>query len=111
MGAAELAQTAKQWEHGLGDRNDLGDIDGMLFVFPHKHVPIFWMKNMHFPIDMIWLSNGQVIDITHNAPVETSDKLPTYSPKSPINMVLETRAGWAEENGVTVGDQLIISDN
>lgn len=106
----ELAQTPKQWEHGLGDRNDIGSTDGMLFVFPTKHIPIFWMKDMHFAIDIIWINDGQVVDITHNAPVESSDKLPTYSPKSPVNMVLETRALWAEENNVAIGDSLVIDN-
>ena len=102
----ELAQTAKQWEHGLSNRSDLGDVDGMLFIFPRYHIPIFWMKDMQFPIDIIWISDGRVVDITHNAQVELSDKLPTYSPRVPINMVLETTAGWAEENNITVGDLL-----
>ena len=56
---------------------------------------------------MIW-QRRQSRDITPNAPVEASDKLPTYSPRVPVNMVLETRAGWAQENGITVGDQLVL---
>jgi uncharacterized membrane protein (UPF0127 family) len=104
----ELAQNTKQWEKGLSGRTDLGELDGMIFIFPHYHIPIFWMKDMHFPIDMIWISNGQVVDITHSAPVEASDKLPTYSPKVPVNMVLETRAGWAIENNIQIGDQLTL---
>lgn len=106
----ELAQTSKQWEKGLSDRSDMGEVDGMLFIFSQYHVPIFWMKDMHFPIDMIWISGGKVVDISLNAKLETGDKLPTYSPRVPVNMVLETRAGWVEENGVTIGDELIISD-
>lgn len=105
----ELAQTPKQWEKGLSDRTDLGFLDGMIFVFPHFHVPIFWMKDMQFPIDMIWIAGNKVVDITPNVPVETSDKLPTYSPRAPIDKVLETRAGWAEENKITVGSILEIS--
>lgn len=106
----EMAQTPKQWEKGLSDRTDLGNLDGMLFVFPQNHIPIFWMKNMHFAIDIIWIENGKVIDITTNAPVETADKLPTYSPRAPVNLVLETRAGWVADNNITIGDQLTLSD-
>lgn len=106
----ETNQTPKQWEKGLSGRSNLDNIDGMLFIFPQYHIPLFWMKDMRFPIDIIWISNGKVVDITANAPVETSDKLPTYSPRVPINMVLETRAGWAAENNITVGDQLTIND-
>jgi hypothetical protein len=106
----EMAQTKAQWEKGLSDRTDLGELDGMLFVFPQFHIPIFWMKDMHFPIDMIWISSGKVVDITPSTPVELTDKLPTYSPRVPVNMILETRAGWAEENGITIGDTLTIND-
>ncbi len=106
----EMAETPKQWEHGLSDRESLGDMEGMLFIFPQYHIPVFWMKDMHFPIDIIWISNYKVVDITASAPVETTSKLPTYSPRSPVNMVLEVPSGWAQENGITVGDQLFIND-
>ncbi len=104
----ELAETPKQWEKGLSDRTVMGNIDGMLFIFPQKHVPVFWMKNMHFAIDMIWINDGTVVDITQSAPPPSTGKLPTYSPIKPVNMVLETRAGWAAENGIAVGDKLTI---
>ena len=106
----EVATTKKQWEQGLSDRTDLGDVDGMLFTFPQYHIPIFWMKDMHFPIDMIWISNGEVVEIHHSVPLETSDKLPTYSPSVPVNMVLETKAGWAKESGIKIGDILTTSN-
>lgn len=106
----ELAQNKTQWEKGLSDRTDLGDLDGMVFLFPQYHIPIFWMKDMHFPIDIIWLAGGTVVDITRNAPVETSDKLPTYSPKVPVNMVFEVRAGWTAQNNISVGDTLVIEN-
>jgi uncharacterized membrane protein (UPF0127 family) len=104
----ETAQTPKQWEKGLSDRKEMGSVDGMLFIFPQYHIPIFWMKDMHFPIDMIWIADGIVADIIPNVQPETGDKLPTYSPKVPVDMILETPAGWAEEKGITIGDELII---
>lgn len=104
----EVARTPKQWEHGLSDRADLGALDGMLFIFPQAHVPLFWMKNMQFPLDIIWVSGGKVVDITNSVPVSESDQLPTYSPTVPVDTVLETRAGWAEENGIVIGDLLTL---
>lgn len=106
----ENAQTPKQWEKGLGGRDGLSGIDGMLFSFPHYHVPVFWMKDMRFPIDIIWLSDGVIVDITRSAPVATGDKLPTYSPRTPINMVLEVNAGWTEANSINIGDTLLLND-
>lgn len=108
--AVELAQTPKQWEHGLSDRDGLDNSDGMLFIFPQYHVPVFWMKDMRFPIDIIWISGNKVVDITPSAPVETSDTLPTYSPHSAVNMVLETAAGWAKDHDIAIGDTLVIEN-
>jgi len=104
----ELAQTPKQWETGLSNRTNLGDLDGMLFIFNHHHIPVFWMKNMQFPIDIIWLSDGRVVDITPSVPVSSADKLLTYSPREPINMVLETVAGWAATHDIVIGDMLYL---
>ncbi|PIR99220.1 hypothetical protein COT87_00595 [Candidatus Collierbacteria bacterium CG10_big_fil_rev_8_21_14_0_10_44_9] len=106
----ELAKNSSQWEKGLSNRADLGDTDGMLFVFPQYHIPVFWMKDMKFPLDIIWIASGKVVDITYDVKVETVDKLPTYSPLVPVNMILETRAGWAAENNIVLGDQLVLSD-
>ena len=104
----ELAQNASQWERGLSTRQTLGELDGMLFIFPRLHIPVFWMKDMHFPIDIIWIKDNLVVDITPSVQLEASNQLPTYSPHSPINMVLETRAGWAKENNLSIGDTLNI---
>jgi uncharacterized membrane protein (UPF0127 family) len=106
----ELAQNPSQWEHGLSGRTSLEEGSGMLFLFPQYHVPIFWMKDMQFDLDMIWLAGGKVVDITVNIPKPVSDKLPTYSPHQAVNMVLEVPAGWSAKNNITVGDQLIISN-
>lgn len=102
----ELAQNPKQWEAGLSDRSSLGSLDGMLFIFPNPHIPLFWMKDMNFSLDLIWLRDNVVVDITPSVPVTNSGNLPTYSPRVPIDMVLETKAGWAAERQLQLGDQL-----
>ena len=104
----ELAETPSQWERGLSGRSNLEEGSGMLFIFPQYHVPIFWMKDMQFGLDMIWLSGGKVVDITVDAPKPVGDKLPTYSPRQAVNMVLEVPAGWSAKNNITLGDQLTI---
>ena len=109
--SVRVADDNNERKIGLSQTISLPDSEGMLFVFDQENqIPIFWMKDMAFPIDMIWISDYKVVDITASAPVETTSKLPTYSPRSLVNMVLEVPAGWAQENGITVGDQLVISD-
>lgn len=104
----ELAQTPKDWEKGLSNRASLDQIDGMLFVFPYAHIPVFWMKDMNFPLDMIWVSDSIIVDITPDVPLSPTDKLPTYSPQSPVNKVLEVPAGWSAANNIKIGDTLTL---
>jgi len=104
----ELAQTPPQWEKGLSNRANLLDGFGMLFIFPQPHVPLFWMKDVNFPLDMIWLTNNRVVDLSLNVPVNKSSTPPTLSPKVPVDMVLEVPAGWVEKNGIKLNDELIL---
>jgi len=104
----EQAETPKQWEKGLSSRSSLDGIDGMLFKFPRYHVPVFWMKDTLIPLDILWIKNGEIVEITPNVPIPTTDKLPTYSPQSSVDMVLELPAGFCETNNIQIGSTLQI---
>lgn len=107
---AEVVTTPKGWEQGLSGREGLGNYSGMLFDFPTFHNPVFWMKNMKFPIDIIWLSDSTIVDITKNVPVpDNPTNLPTYSPKVKVNRVLELPANWVDSHGVSIQDQITIT--
>ena len=100
----ELAQDASQQARGLSGRLNLAENRGMLFVMANKSRPSFWMKDMFFPLDIIWISNDKVVDITNNAPIVTDDYYITYAPKEPVDYVLEINAGLAEKYGIKIGD-------
>lgn len=100
----EISDTAKLWEQGLSDHPPLKIGQGMLFTFPRPHMPTFWMKDVDFPIDIIWIKDGVVIDITPDVPAQDGPDLPTYSPIDMINMVLETPAGYSKSHDLQVGD-------
>jgi len=102
--ARELAELAK----GLGGREKLDENHGMLFVFETPGEPAFWMKDMKFPIDIIWIMGDEVVDIAPNLPVVAAEFLSTYTPKDPANYVLEVNAGFVEEHGIKVGDTVDI---
>lgn len=99
-----LAKTPKQWYRGLGQRESLGEYDGMLFLFPFYEQHTLVMRDMEFPIDMVWLSAGKVVDIAPNVPVFPQDKL--YVPRVENNAVLELPAGWAKAHNLQIGDTL-----
>ena len=77
----------------------------MLFVFDKPDTYGFWMKDMHFSIDMIWLDeNFRVVTVASDVPANSYPK--TYHPTDKSLYVLETNAGYAEKNNIKVGDIL-----
>ncbi len=105
----ELAKTAASTTQGLSGRTSIGS-DGLLFIMPSLGYHRFWMKEMLFPIDIVWFANNTVIDISPNLPPppegQRLEELPTYSPNQPADMVLELPAGQAEQWQIQVGDRL-----
>jgi uncharacterized membrane protein (UPF0127 family) len=102
----ELANTPASRQKGLGDRASLGVDQGMLFVFDQKQVrPNFWMKDMKFSIDIIWISNDKVVQID-KAPAEPGvpdSGLKVYIPAQAVDYVLEVNSGFSTSNNITVG--------
>ncbi len=109
----EVATTSAEIVRGLSGRDSL-DLDGMLFVFPIPGKQNFWMKDMRFPLDLLWINNGKVIDILRNVPPPepgTPDsQLKTYSSPGTVSHVLELPAGAASRLGVEVSSEIITTD-
>lgn len=92
-------------EKGLSGRVSLPTEEVMLFVFPEPGLHCFWMKDMQFPIDMIWLdSKKEVIKI--ESAVQPSTYPERFCPDQPARYVVEVNAGQAQRAGVTVGTRL-----
>lgn len=104
----EVARETAELAKGLGGREKLDENRGMLFVFETPGQPAFWMKDMKFPIDIIWIMGDEVVDIAPNLPVVAAEFLSTYEPKEPANYVLEVNAGFAKDHGIKVGDSVDI---
>lgn len=105
-----LAKTREERTKGLSGTATLEVNSGMLFVFDSKANPVFWMKDMLIPLDIIWINNGKIVKIDKNVPIAkpgTPDsKLTTYSNSLPVDYVLEVNAGFADINNIKVGDQV-----
>jgi uncharacterized membrane protein (UPF0127 family) len=104
---AEIADDDTERARGLGGRDRLARDAGMYFVLTDSS-PRIWMKGMRFPLDLVWINGGRVVQVTARVPDEPpgtpESELPIYSPSRPANRVLEVNAGWAERNGVRRGD-------
>ena len=99
----EIADTDQAREKGLGGRDSLLEDGGMLFIFPEDGVYSFWMKDMRFPIDIMWLSaDGRIVDLLENV---SPDTYPTaFSPKKPARYVLELPANTVKRLKTRLGD-------
>ena len=107
----ELAITPAERSQGLSGREELPEGTGMLFVFEGDQHLTFWMPEMNFPLDMVWIDSGcRVVDATLNAPAPESGQslgdLPRFSPKMPARFVLEINAGEFEGRGTSVGEEV-----
>jgi len=98
-----IANTPETRARGLSGRMALAPDEGMLFMFPEDGRYGFWMKDMLFSIDILWLSDeGRIVSMVQNLSPETYPK--TFEPEQAARSVLELRAGWVKEHGVQLGD-------
>src|SRR3989344_45500 len=91
----ELVLTEREHERGLSGRSELKENEGMLFVFDYPGVYSFWMKDMNFPIDIIWFAEDlKVVYIKKDARPESYPE--TYKPFKDAKYVLEVVSGFSE---------------
>jgi uncharacterized membrane protein (UPF0127 family) len=108
---ADVAANDEQRTKGLSVKDSLAENKAMLFVFDSSQEHSFWMKDMKFPIDIIWLdSNKTAIHIEHNLePCSFGVFCPTYKPDNDALYVLETSAGFAERHDIVEGAKVEFS--
>lgn len=103
-----VADTEKTRMQGLSGVEQLGITEGMWFVFPQVGYYAFWMKDMNFPIDIIWIDeNFIIIDRVVNVSPDTYPK--TFTSSGPVKYVLEIPAGTADLHGFTIGELVIFT--
>ena len=101
----KVADSPKKQARGLSIVDRLADDEGMLFVFPQPSDYGFWMKGMTFPIDIIWLKDGKIVDIMVDLPPQSDvdGQLPIYRPRVAVTEVLEVPAGFSARHGLKIG--------
>lgn len=105
---ATAAITPSDRKKGLSKRDLLPLTEGMLFVFEKSGLWGFWMKDMKFAIDIIFIDeNKKIVDFAKNVPPEPDTKdgeLTVYKPKVEAMYVLEINAGLSDFNNLKIGD-------
>lgn len=95
----EIAKTDKEREIGLSKYKNIPQNFGMLFPFEKPDYYSFWMKNMKFPIDIIFIRNNKIVTIFKNAspPKSNNEFLPIYRTQKLSDTVLEINAGLSDK--------------
>ncbi len=88
----EIAATDLERARGLGGRDSLCETCGMLFVFGQPGWHAFWMKDMRFPIDIVWMLGDRVVFVARDA---SPDLEGTLDPAVSADRVIELPAGAA----------------
>ena len=105
----EMVDTPASRELGLSGRTKMGDDEGMLFVFDVPGRYGFWMKDMKFPLDIIWINqNGVIVNIERNLAPDSYPK--AYTNQADASYVLEINAGMSEKFSLYLGSKIKIAD-
>lgn len=108
---AELAETVFERARGLSGRSSIGANEGMLFLFDTVERHVIWMKDMEFPIDILWIKNGLIVDLEENVRPEPGipdASLTRYAPDGAAEFVLEFPSGFSRMHGILIGDKVIL---
>lgn len=101
------ADTPQEREQGLSGTTRLSEGTGMWFAFEKDDQHSFWMKDMRYAIDIIWISRDlRVVYIEHSVQPDTFPD--AFTPPTPARYVLEVPAGFAERNGIAVGSEVLL---
>jgi uncharacterized membrane protein (UPF0127 family) len=103
--SVELARTPGEQIRGLSGRPGLKPGHGMLFVYDRAQAVSIWMKDMRFPLDIIWIRAGRIVAIEKNAP-PLSPAGPERVYTAVADLVLEVAAGLTDRQKIRVGDSV-----
>jgi uncharacterized membrane protein (UPF0127 family) len=96
----EVAATPQQRQIGLMGRKSLADDAGMLFIFEHKDIHCFWMKNTLIPLSIAFLADdGSIVNIADMQP----RTLDFHCPQSAVRYALEVPQGGFGNKGIKPG--------
>jgi uncharacterized protein len=104
----EYARTEEEKSQGLSGKKQLANNTGMLFVYEQPGFYGFWMKDMNFPLDFVWILDNKVVDISKNVQPPKNSYIPKVMPKNKVNKVLEINAGKIDKCDIKIKNEVII---
>ncbi len=104
---ASVADTMSTRIEGLSNTPYLPDNVVKLFAFGVPGTHSIWMKDMNYPLDIIWIAEqGEIVHIEENVSPDTFPE--SFGSPTPAWFVVEANAGFVAEHDVQVGEELVI---
>ncbi len=94
---------------GLSNRELLCSDCSMLFLFPKPDTLQFVMRNMNFPLDILFISQGQVLNYYQEAPPEGASPTKLYTSEGLADAVLELNAGTVKKCNIKINQEINFS--
>lgn len=107
-----VAKNPKDKKIGLSKYSSIPQNFGMIFLFDKPDFYSFWMKDMKFPIDIIFIGGGKIVTIHKDIkpPASPNENPPIYNSSEPADTVLEINAGLSEKYGFKNGEDVKINN-
>jgi uncharacterized protein len=104
---AIVADTEEKRIKGLSGRKSLSSKQAMLFIFDKPDRYGIWMRDMTFPIDIVWIDqNMRVITVVSRAQPDSFPNV--FEPTDDALYIVELKAGFADENNINIGDPFVM---
>lgn len=98
---AEQALSEQEIRAGMMFRTEMGENEGMLFVFAGPMRASFWMRNTLLPLSCAYIDpEGVILEIRDMKPLDES---PIEAQSDRVQYVLEMRQGWFDRHDVKPG--------
>ena len=108
--SAGVALSSKEMYRGLSGTKAICDSCGLLFVFPDSQERVFVMRDMAYPLDIVFINHGQISNVLENLPPDpaglSEGDRPLYRSQGKADRVLELAAGTAAKWGMKKGDEV-----
>lgn len=102
-----VASTPQKRAQGLSGTKSLKPYDGMIFLFDAPGTYPFWMKDMNYDLDFIFINNDSVVGLKKNVPSPHNNNGEIAVVKPPtITALIEVPSGFIDRYGIAVGQRV-----
>lgn len=105
-----VARSEEDKQIGLSKHESLPEDSGMIFLFDKPSLYSFWMKDMKFAIDIIYIRGDRIVTIYENQKPTKDGTPPILTPSEPADKVLEINAGLSKKYNIKKGDKVIFKN-